>query len=80
VERLHYVKAECTGCIRAFGEFPTLLKLPSSEEGEKKGVRQGLNYLSDYGKALHNSHHTFKKKKSSEAKRGFTGACSTTNS
>lgn len=36
VERLHYVKAECTSCIRVFGDFPTLLKLPSSEEGGKK--------------------------------------------
>lgn len=41
MERLHYVKAECTSCIRAFGEFPTLLKLPSSEEGgEKKGQKR----------------------------------------
>lgn len=74
MERLHYVKAECTSCIRAFGEFPTLLKLTSSEEGGgEKGVRKGLNYLSDYGKAF-TQFTSHIEKKSSEAEQGFTGA------
>lgn len=80
VERLHYVKAECTSCIRVFGDFPTLLKLPSSEEGGEKRVRKDPNYLPDYGKTLHNSALPTYIQKPSEAKGGFTGAVGTVNS
>lgn len=52
-----------------FQLYKSLWRISSSIEtslfrgmGGKKGVRKGLNYLSDYGKALHNSHHTLKKK------------------
>lgn len=41
--------------------------------GGKKGVRKGLNYLSDYGKAF-TQFTSHIEKKSSEAEQGFTGA------
>lgn len=64
---------------KSFGDFPTLLKLPSSEEGAKKGSEKAqITFLIMEG--LYTILPTHEKKRISEAKGGFTGALGTVNS